>query len=44
LIDGEPASYDEPIILVGASESYEPRCRHHHEVPGKQPVGIKERI
>lgn len=33
LIDGQPASYDEPIILVGASESYEPRCRHHHEVP-----------
>ncbi|MBR3118169.1 MULTISPECIES: thymidine kinase [Oceanobacillus] len=35
LIDGSPASYDDPIILVGASESYEPRCRHHHEVPKK---------
>lgn len=35
LIDGKPASYDDPTILVGASESYEPRCRHHHEVPGK---------
>lgn len=35
LINGKPASYDEPIILVGASESYEPRCRHHHEVPNK---------
>lgn len=33
LIDGEPASYDDPVIMVGASESYEPRCRHHHEVP-----------
>jgi len=33
LIDGKPASYDDPIILVGASESYEPRCRKHHEVP-----------
>lgn len=33
LIDGRPASYDDPIILVGASESYEPRCRHHHDVP-----------
>ncbi|MFS0750280.1 thymidine kinase [Oceanobacillus sp. 1P07AA] len=33
LIDGKPASYNDPIILVGASESYEPRCRHHHEVP-----------
>ncbi|UJL46000.1 thymidine kinase [Virgibacillus sp. NKC19-16] len=35
LIDGRPASYDDPTILVGASESYEPRCRHHHEVPNK---------
>ncbi|MBB5174096.1 thymidine kinase [Texcoconibacillus texcoconensis] len=34
LINGEPASYDDPVILVGASESYEPRCRHCHEVPG----------
>ncbi|MBM4761552.1 thymidine kinase [Bacillus sp. B15-48] len=33
LIDGKPAAYDDPIILVGASESYEARCRHHHEVP-----------
>ncbi|RLL42877.1 thymidine kinase [Oceanobacillus piezotolerans] len=37
LINGKPASYDDPVILVGASESYEPRCRHHHEVP-KKPV------
>ncbi|MFD1036872.1 thymidine kinase [Virgibacillus byunsanensis] len=35
LINGKPASYDDPVILVGASESYEPRCRHHHEVPNK---------
>ncbi|WP_096185892.1 thymidine kinase [Evansella halocellulosilytica] len=41
LIDGRPASYDDPIILVGASESYEPRCRHCHEVPGK-PSGKEE--
>lgn len=33
LINGSPASYHDPIILVGASEAYEPRCRHHHEVP-----------
>ncbi|KKE77786.1 thymidine kinase [Bacilli bacterium] len=37
LINGKPASFDDPIILVGASESYEPRCRHHHEVP-KKPI------
>ncbi|MGN9866933.1 thymidine kinase [Bacillus swezeyi] len=35
LINGKPASYDDPVILVGASETYEARCRHHHEVPGK---------
>lgn len=35
LIDGKPASYDDPTIMVGASESYEPRCRHHHDVPNK---------
>lgn len=35
LIDGKPASYDDPVIMVGASESYEPRCRHHHKVPNK---------
>ena len=33
LIDGRPALYDDPIILVGGSESYEARCRHCHEVP-----------
>jgi thymidine kinase len=33
LVNNQPAFYDDPIILVGASESYEPRCREHHEVP-----------
>ncbi|WP_342508446.1 thymidine kinase [Sporosarcina sp. FSL K6-2383] len=33
LINGVPAGYDDPIILVGAAEAYEPRCRKHHEVP-----------
>lgn len=33
LINGKPASYDDPVILVGAHEAYEARCRHHHEVP-----------
>lgn len=35
LVNGKPAPYDAPIILVGTSESYEPRCRQHHEVPKK---------
>jgi thymidine kinase len=34
LVNGEPARYDDPIILVGASEAYEARCRDHHTVPG----------
>lgn len=33
LIDGRPAAYEDPIILVGASEVYEARCRFCHEVP-----------
>ena len=32
-IDGQPAAYEDPVILVGASESYQARCRIHHEVP-----------
>lgn len=32
LIDGKPADYDDPIILVGAEEHYEARCRHCHQV------------
>jgi thymidine kinase len=35
LIDGRPARYDDPIIFVGGSESYEARCRECHQVPGK---------
>jgi thymidine kinase len=36
LVDGHPASYHDPVIQVGASESYEARCRVCHEVPGKE--------
>lgn len=32
LVNGRPAAYDDPIIMVGAQESYEARCRLHHEV------------
>lgn len=37
IIDGKriPANYNDPLILVGAEEAYEARCRQHHEVPGK---------
>jgi len=33
LVNGKPARYDEPIVIVGAAELYEARCRAHHEVP-----------
>ena len=32
IINGNPAYYDDPIILVGAFENYEARCRHCHIV------------
>ncbi len=33
LIDGKPAPYDSPVIMVGAADSYEARCRACHIVP-----------
>lgn len=33
LIDDRPAFYDEPVVLIGASEAYEARCRTCHAVP-----------
>lgn len=35
LVNGQPANYNNPIIMVGAQEAYEARCRHCHEVPGR---------
>ncbi|HEX9011940.1 MAG TPA: thymidine kinase [Anaerolineaceae bacterium] len=33
LVNGKPAHYHDPVVIVGASEMYEARCRKHHEVP-----------
>ncbi len=33
LVNGKPAHYHDPVVIVGASELYEARCRKHHEVP-----------
>lgn len=38
LIDGKPADYNDPIVLIGAKESYEARCRNCHEVPNKRKI------
>jgi len=35
LINGQPAHYNDPVIMVGASEVYEARCRDCHKVPGR---------
>jgi len=34
VIDGKPAHYDDPIILIGATESYEARCRRCYRLRG----------
>lgn len=36
IVDGRPAAYDEPTILVGASESYEARCRGCFKIEAPQ--------
>ena len=33
LINGQPVAYDDPVIVVGADEVYEARCRQCHQVP-----------
>jgi thymidine kinase len=35
LINGQPANYHDSVILIGATEAYEARCRQCHEVPGR---------
>lgn len=32
LINGKPAKYNDPVILVGANECYEARCRRCHKI------------
>ena len=36
LVNGQPAFYDDPVIMVGASEVYEARCRHCYQVARKK--------
>ena len=33
LVNGKPARYNDPIVIVGAQEMYEARCRECHQVP-----------
>jgi thymidine kinase len=32
IVDGRPAALDDPVVLIGATESYEARCRLCHEI------------
>jgi len=41
LVNGKPADYHDPIILIGAKESYEARCRQHHQVMN-HPMKLKK--
>lgn len=41
LVNGQPARYDDPIVLIGAQESYQARCRNCHLID-KQPTFNKD--
>lgn len=34
-IDGKPAHYDDPVVLIGATEAYEARCRKCFQIRGE---------
>lgn len=42
LINGKPASYNSPQILVGWQESYEARCRNCFILPGRPSVNLRK--
>lgn len=35
IVNGQPARWNDPTIVVGAKEAYEARCRHCHEILDK---------
>lgn len=42
VIDGRPANWNDPIILIGATESYEARCRNCFKLLGLPSKGRKK--
>jgi thymidine kinase len=46
LVDGVPASADEPLVVIGGAATYQARCRHHHRIaatrPESEPVAVAE--
>lgn len=43
IVNGKPAKYNDPIVLIGAQEAYEARCRSCHKVYRK-PNPYKDRL
>ena len=42
LIDGKPARYDSPQVMVGGAEAYEARCRNCHQIlPAEESGDLK---
>ena len=41
LIEGQPAHYSSPTIMVGAADSYEARCRACHQVPRRDEEQVR---
>jgi len=41
LINGQPAGYSDPIVVIGDQDKYEARCPSHHVVPGKPKLNLK---
>ncbi len=44
VIDGKPAKWNDPIIMVGATESYEARCRNCFKIQGAKPKTMLKRV
>jgi thymidine kinase len=43
IINGQPAHYNSPLVMIGGDELYEARCRDCHEVPGKPKVSFNKK-
>lgn len=41
LVNGEPAYFEDPTVIIGANESYEARCRHCHVVKHRIKFGVE---
>jgi len=44
MVNGKPAHWDDPIVLIGATEAYEARCRNCFEILGKPKNGVARRV